>query len=155
MTSSIRNLPDPVQALPAIRESLVLSFLYAEEDRVFDLVCDYPEFPKRGDRSFAQCRFQDVAGFRRIPGSKDDYQKYLSSFQSGPDKPGFVIQSAPLEKDGSVNLWLGARFGGIAFMFSSLEIRLLAAYAVKRGDDFEYQDAVSGEKLDFYRPFRS
>ena len=117
---------------------------------------DYPFTSPGSVREFIAFVFED-AGFERVPGDHEPYQKYQDLFQSsGPG--AFVIQSIRQESEEAgrqrVELWLGPNFGGIVVTYAGLRAYTRGSTAEQTGPmTWQYRDSRTNDPFEFAYPF--
>jgi hypothetical protein len=152
MKSSLQLISNASDALLLLRECLVLSFAHKKSKKEFILVSDFPIKSPGTSRAFVHCRFCGVHDFQRELGDMKKFADINESYQVVKSSPPIVVQSIRFEPK-SIDFWFGFGFGGVNFRYFSVEIYKRDTHVEMRDGDYRYSDAVSGEPLDFYKPF--
>jgi hypothetical protein len=141
--------------LDGLRERLVIAFAYRAEQRSFELVTEWRGVPG-SDRAFLRLAFEGVEQFAREGGVSARWQGFVASYSARGVVGDIVVQlakSKPAGDRSAMALWFGPSFGGVSFSFRSVKAYLRSARARPLDGDWEYRDATSGERVDFYDPF--
>jgi len=138
-----------------LREGLVISFSYDEQDRVFVLTSDVPFASAPGRRLFAQLRCEAAMAYTRNA-ADPRWAHCQSAFSCEDALPAFVVHSIIEEEVGDglhFELDFGPNLGQLGFTCGRFEIRTREAVATQAGSSWDYRDSRTGEAMSFYSPF--
>jgi hypothetical protein len=109
-------LSSPETALEKLRESLLIAFSYAERDRKFPLIADYPDRSPGSERDLIALVFTEVSKFEREPGDLLALRRFVHHFAARHSTGVHLLQDIQTEKcvDGTarVSIWFGTNLGG-------------------------------------------
>lgn len=159
-------------------ESLVLEYVFNQEERTVTLVCDYAHdvvmavLQRRKprlihgketyDRDLRKLTFSDVTGYRRENGSSKHLLVYRDRFFARDDVPSIVIEILRVTPSGWPDKFKSqisfVNFGRSTFSFTHFQAeRKLVRSLGKRTDAeaWDYVDIVTRQQVDFDDPFKT
>ncbi|MDC0747183.1 hypothetical protein [Polyangium mundeleinium] len=153
--TNMRTLATAQEAFTVLAESLLIAFRFEHDPKRFTLVCDFP--PDEGaQRAFVGFLFTGVRGYTREAGDLAVNRKFQESYETRENPRAVVVQSIKASRrsqSGSLELWFGINFGGISFRYDHVTAFVRNAHVEKKGNDWIYRDAQTGECFDYADPF--
>jgi hypothetical protein len=142
--------------LERLMECLVIQYSFDEVAKSLFVVFDHWEKASGSDLTFLRLKFDGVADFNRKKGERLVLQSFTTRYNLKLAPSPTVVQGVIAKLDQTpkrADLHLGSAFGDIAFCFDSVSGVLRDTRANKMGNDWEYFDLETGERVDFYSPF--
>jgi hypothetical protein len=149
------DMRGPETGLAYVVDGLMFGFRLERDERRFVLVTDYPYTSPGSRREFAAFVFTEVDFFERTRGEDESLQRFHDEFLSGPRRYRSVRRVRQRDERGlrRVELCFDAAFGGVVLRYGGLKGFTRGSVAHRVGDTWVYQDAVTGRRFDFHRPF--